>query len=95
MVDVFSIESRVNQLISRHQDLLKKAEGLERSNNQLLKNKLEIEIELAEWKEKYKALQLSKALNQQGDSVEAKKLVQEVLREVDKCIALLGNDETK
>lgn len=95
MVDVFSIESRVSQLISRHQQLLKKLDGLEKSNHQLLEAKSGLELELAEWKEKYKALQLGRALGEKGNEGDAKKLVQEVLREVDKCIALLGNDETK
>lgn len=95
MIDVFSIESRVNQLIVRHQNLLKKVEGLEKSNHQLIKAKSDLEVELAEWKEKYKALKLGKALSENGNEDDARKLVQEVLREVDKCIALLGNDEIK
>ncbi len=93
MTDVFKIESRVTELVQKHQDLQRKATALEKNVGQLTSKNEALARELAEYKDKYKALQISKAfLNPGEDAHLAKKAIQEVLREVDNCIALLGND---
>jgi len=93
MIDVFKIESRVAGLIEQHLELKSKALAQEKTISQLSRKNEQLILDLSELKEKYKALQVSRAfMNQEQDSEQAKKAIREVLREVDKCIALLGNE---
>ena len=93
MIDVFKIESRVAALIEQHQELKLKSLAQEKTINQLSRKNEQLAEDLSTLKEKYKALQISRAfMSQEQDSEQAKKAIREVLREVDKCIALLGNE---
>lgn len=87
---IASVESKVHRLGEQK----KKAEDeLERSRQkvQSLESKIaELEAEVSALNEKNKVIQVAQSLNSGEESGEAKRRINELVREIDKCIALLN-----
>ena len=65
---------------------------LKEENGFLRKNMIQEKNKIKELEEKYKVVKLAKSLNQENDkSTDIKLKINELVREIDKCIALLNN----
>jgi hypothetical protein len=88
---LINFEYKVKQIIAKHealkqekQQLLAKTKDLEESNNQLRRENQVLE-------QKYENLKLAKMLIVSDDETkDAKNRIQKLVREIDKCIALLN-----
>ena len=96
MANVENIYKEINQKIDR---LIAKQETLKAENDKL-KQKLEIskqaisgtELTIKELNEKIKVLSMAKSLSGDSESNKEMKLkINEMVREIDKCISLLNN----
>ena len=85
------LNRKLDELLDRYHVL---KEGLEqlKNENEVLKNKLqEREINLKELENKYERSKLSGALmGENENALEAKRKINELVREIDKCVALLN-----
>jgi predicted nucleic acid-binding Zn-ribbon protein len=82
---------KFDELITRYNSL--KAELVDlRNGNEVLKTMLqEREVKLKELELKYERVKLSGALLGEGElALEARKKITELVREIDKCVALLN-----
>jgi hypothetical protein len=88
---VSSLEIKVNKLISLH-DKLKNDNQHLLSENEELRNSIKLrEIELKDLQSRYEQMKLAKLLiSGSEDSHEAKLKVNRIVREIDKCIALMN-----
>jgi hypothetical protein len=84
-----SIENKLNQLIDRKQALENELLEYRSRQQELEKILAQQSVELDELKEKNKILRIAK-LNNEGDNREIKLKINEIVREVDKCIAQLN-----
>ena len=87
---IASIEKKTTQLI-------KKLESLQNENQLVIKQKniLETEViqknqEIKNLQKKIETLRITKVFDNKKDKVEAKKKINEILREIDKCVGLLN-----
>jgi phage shock protein A len=85
------LQSRIRQLIERFEEEKKTNELLSRERSEL-KEQVRLEEErLRDLQEKYNKLKISKALIESSEDVhDAKMKVNRMVREIDKCIALLN-----
>ena len=88
---VNSLEVKINKLISLQVELKKDNQRLI-SENEELQNVLKLkDSEVKDLNSKYETLKLAKQLVSGGDDThEAKLKVNRIVREIDKCIALLN-----
>ena len=86
------LKSKIGDLLNNYKLALSDLYKV-RSENQLLKNRLGTnEGELVELKREIEKVRLSGAILGDGDnSQEAKKRINDLVREIDNCIALLNN----
>ena len=84
-----SIESKLNKLIHRKKELENELDEYRSRQKELEKALAQQSDELDELKEKNKILRIAK-LNNKGDNREIKLKINEIVREVDKCIAQLN-----
>lgn len=87
---IASVEAKVHQLGEQKQ---KAEEELSSFREKLLvkdQRIAELESQLAELEEKNKVIQVAQSLNSGEGSSDAKKRINELVREIDKCIALLN-----
>jgi hypothetical protein len=88
---VNSLEVKINKLVTLHDQLKKDNERLLSENGEFLENIKLKDIELRDLHGKYENLKLAKHLVSGGDDThEAKLKVNRIVREIDKCIALLN-----
>ena len=87
-----SLKHRVNTVISLYEDQKRKAETLRTENAELIKRIEALENNLETLDKKYENLKIAKVLSSvPDDDVHATKLqVNRIVREIDKCIALLN-----
>jgi len=86
-----SIEEKIKKLMILHKELKGENQNLFSENNEL-KSAIRLkEIELKELQSRYEQLKLAKLLATGSEDVhEAKLKVNRIVREIDKCIALLN-----
>lgn len=88
---IVKLKKQVKELISYNEKTLEDKKALEEKNN---KYNLELEhtrIRLRELEEENKRLQLAKSIvSREHGNGEAKQMVNSIVREIDKCIALLN-----
>ena len=85
-----NLNSRLDELIHRYTTLKEEYRSLKTLNEKLEKKLLEKEAELKELENKYERLKITGALLGEGEAgQEAKRRINELVREIDKCIALL------
>lgn len=91
--DIFSaLRQKVKQIIGRYEDQKAKAADLE-SKYTVLRSRVEkLEKELDDMNSKYNTLKMAKVLSSlPGEDVHETKIqVNRIVREIDKCIALLN-----
>jgi predicted nuclease with TOPRIM domain len=89
--DLIILNRKLDELLNRYIDLKTEAEEL-RKGNEVLKNLLQNREErIKELETKYDRVKLTGALLGEGDNaVEAKKKITELVREIDRCVALIN-----
>ena len=94
MMNVSSLVSgiglKLNKLIDRQRDLIEKMEKYQKEIQELNKINGEQKAEILKLTEQYKILKLAKTLETKEGAVEAKAKINELVREIDKCIGLLN-----
>ena len=84
-----SIENKLKQLIVRKKELEKELAECRSRQDELEESFAQQSVELDELKEKNKILRIANQ-NHDGDNREIKLKINEIVREVDKCIAQLN-----
>ena len=89
-VDLKVLNNKIDELLKRYNELRAESEAL-RSMNEGLKTELQArEEEMKELEKKYDRVKLTGAiLGDEENSIEAKRRINDLMREIDKCIALL------
>lgn len=86
-----SLESKIEKLVDLHQRTKKELSNLKTQNIHLTQTLDEQKNSIKELEEKNKILKLSKSLSNTNENpYELKLKINELIREVDKCIALLN-----
>ena len=89
--DLIILNRKLDELLKRYIDLKTEAEELRKGNetlNNLLQNRNE---RIKELETKYDRVKLTEALLGEGENAdEAKKKITELVREIDRCVALLN-----
>lgn len=88
---VSELRGQISRLIALYQDLKLEKDKLVREKMDLLEQVETLSKENEEFKHQYDTLKLAKtfAVNT-GDSQQAKNKISQIVREIDKCIALLN-----
>jgi predicted nucleic acid-binding Zn-ribbon protein len=89
--ELIILNRKLDELLDRYYNLKGEVTDL-RNGNEVLKNMLyDREEKLKELEIKYERVKLSGALLGEGENAyEAKKIITELVREIDKCVALLN-----
>jgi phage shock protein A len=87
---VSRINEQVLELLGRHQKLKSERAELQTQNSELQENIEKLKTEINQLKEQIVKLKISKSLTERKDSTEVKAKVDELLREIDKCVGLLN-----
>ena len=87
---VSGIELKLQKLIDRQKELIEKVEKYRKEIQELNNIHHEQTAEIIKLTEQYKILKLSKTLETKEGAVEAKAKINELVREIDKCIGLLN-----
>jgi hypothetical protein len=89
--DLIILNRKLDELLNRYTDLKTETEEL-RKGNEALNNILQSREErIKELEIKYDRVKLTGALLGEGDNaVEAKRKITELVREIDRCVALLN-----
>jgi len=89
--ELIILNRKLDELFNRYNDLRTELDEL-RNGNAVLKALIqEREIKIKELETKYERVKLSGALLGEGENgVEAKKKITELVREIDRCVALLN-----
>ena len=87
---VSGIEPKLQKLIDRQKELIEKVEKYRKEIQELNNIHHEQTAEIIKLTEQYKILKLSKTLETKEGAVEAKAKINELVREIDKCIGLLN-----
>lgn len=86
-----SVEKRVARLIEQHDHLKRQAAELQAQNDKLVAQNRELTNKLAEAERRVATLELSEGLaGSTADKRQAKARVNRLMREIDRCIALLN-----
>ena len=86
-----SIERKVSKLLIEKKKIKNKNSNLQINNNALAKKLDEKDLEITKLLDKVKLMNISKSVLTTNDDVKATRLkINEYVREIDKCIALLN-----
>ena len=88
---VSRINEQVLELLGRHQTLRGERTELQARNAELQETIEKLNTEIDQLKEQIVKLKISKSLTDKKDSNEVKAKVDELLREIDKCVGLLNH----
>ena len=90
--ELILLKGKVDKLLGRYEEIQKEL-GVERSEKEKLESDLLVKSEeVEEFKSKYDKLQLSGAIRGDEESARlARTRINYLVREIDKCIALLNN----
>ncbi|MBL4653520.1 MAG: hypothetical protein JKY53_11780 [Flavobacteriales bacterium] len=88
---VENLEVKINRLIDTHKTVAEEKNKLTEENNKLSQLVNQQKSEINQLNEKVKMIKLAKSIEGSGeDSSKLKLKINEVVREVDKCIAMLN-----
>ena len=87
---VQELRSQINTLIELHESEKRQVVQLEDENQQLKKELKQKEEELAGCREKMSTMELAKGIASAESTHDAKIKINRIVREIDKCIALLN-----
>ena len=86
-----NIEVKLGKFIAKHQQLSKEKLVLDQENNDLSDELKKKEDEISTLQDKIKLMNISKSVEVSKEEVKASRLkINEYVREIDKCIALLN-----
>ena len=89
--ELIILNRKLDELLNRYNDLRKEVKDLKNGNEVLKAMLQERELKMKELENKYERVKLSGALLGEGENAsEAKKKITELVREIDKCVALLN-----
>jgi chromosome segregation ATPase len=89
-VDLKVLNNKIDELINRYNELKTESENLRSLNEEMKMELRERETEMKELENKYDRVKLTGAiLGDEENSIEAKRKINDLMREIDKCIALL------
>ena len=84
-------ETRVRQLIFKYKALEQEAQELYEMVDERDKTIAQLKGDIAEWEKKYKDLKTARMIEvTSGEREEAQKRIAKLIREIDKCIALIN-----
>jgi predicted nucleic acid-binding Zn-ribbon protein len=85
------LNNKLDELIDRYNAVRTELTELKNGNEQLINKLQEREIRIKELEIKYERVKLSGALLGEGENaLEAKKKITDLVREIDRCVALLN-----
>jgi hypothetical protein len=85
------LNKKLEELLDRYSDLRTKNKELKNENELLQRNLQERNEKIKQLEIKYERVKLSGALLGEGENaIEAKKKINELVREIDRCVALLN-----
>jgi len=89
--ELIILNRKLDELLTKYNDLKADIDGL-KHGNEALKGKLqEREARIKELEIKYERIKLTGALlGEGGNAAEAKRRITELVREIDRCVALLN-----
>ena len=89
---VENIEKKVSKLIQLYQSVQKEKEEILTENNKLKSDLTDKDESIKKLEEKIKLLRITKSVSTQDDerNKESRQKINEYVREIDKCIALLN-----
>ena len=88
---VIELQKKINRLIDRHVGLKQEVIRVNEEKERLVSELNESIVNYRELEKKYDNLKLSgNILAESGEPGEAKKRINQIVREIDKCIALLN-----
>jgi predicted nucleic acid-binding Zn-ribbon protein len=89
--ELIILNRKLDELLNRYYNLKTELTDLKNGNEVLKAMLQEREIKIKELEIKYERIKLSGALLGEGENaVEAKKKITELVREIDRCVALLN-----
>ena len=89
--ELIVLNRKLDELLTRYSNLNTEAEGLRRGNESLRRMLQERDERIKELETKYDRIKLTGALLGEGENAsEAKKKITELVREIDRCVALLN-----
>lgn len=88
---VSEIEFKARKLADINQDFKTRNENLAIQNERLVEENNELKLQIKKLEYSKQIIKLAKALEKEKGSTEAKKLINGLLREVDRCIGLLND----
>jgi len=88
---VTGIEYKIKKLINQNNQQEAEKTILKNENNNLNKIIDQQTKQIRELKEKFRNLKIAKSLNQNNGSVDAKNRINELVREIDRCIEFINN----
>ncbi|HPR57886.1 MAG: hypothetical protein EOM06_04500 [Sphingobacteriia bacterium] len=88
---VSGIEYRARALAARFDEIRNENEELKRENKQLFDELNELKLNHKQLQYKNQIIKIAKAIEKEKGSTNAKLLLNELLREVDRCIGLLND----
>ncbi|NPA37432.1 MAG: cell division protein ZapB [Chlorobi bacterium] len=88
---IVELQNKIDTLVDRYNSLKEDVKSLNEKNKRLVSELNEANENNRELEEKYNNLKLSgNIIAETGDPGEAKKRINQIVREIDKCIALLN-----
>jgi len=85
------LNKKIEELFERYNDLRTKNRDLKNENDTLKRYIEERELKIRDLEKRYERIKISGALMGEGEgAAEAKKKVNELVREIDRCVALLN-----
>jgi polyhydroxyalkanoate synthesis regulator phasin len=87
---VIALDRKVSQLIDFYEKEKKNVLLLKDTIKRLKEQIKSLETEIEECKESNRKLKLATAFKSKGDASDAKKFIDELVREIDKCVTLLN-----
>jgi predicted nucleic acid-binding Zn-ribbon protein len=89
--ELIILNSRLDELINRYNNLKEEVRDLRNGNESLTARLQERDVKLKELETKYERIKLSGALLGEGENgIEARRKITELVREIDRCVALLN-----
>jgi cell division septum initiation protein DivIVA len=85
-----ALDGKVSQLIDLYEKEKKNVLLLRDTIRGLKEQIKSLETEVEEFKESNRKLKLATAFKSKGDASDARKFIDELVREIDKCVALLN-----
>lgn len=88
---VDNLEDKISLLVDKYRVMKTEVASLTKKNEKLSNDLLETKDKMLKLEESYNTLKVSKVLEHSGSDLNSTKLkINELMREIDKCIALLN-----